>query len=119
VPVRQDGARRFIFRNEIVAACGIKPGMAVADVGCGTGIFTGCFHRRGPRARCLPSTLPRNFRAAHRGDGGQGAAANVVGVFCAADDVRLPPESIDLGSSADVYHHFEFPLRTMRSIHRP
>ena len=27
-------------RNEILAATGVKPGMAVADIGAGTGLFT-------------------------------------------------------------------------------
>src|SRR5271166_5323650 len=33
----------FNLRNEIVAACRLKPGMSVADVGAGTGLFTRLF----------------------------------------------------------------------------
>ena len=33
----------FNFRKEIVAACRLKPGMSVADVGAGTGLFTRLF----------------------------------------------------------------------------
>jgi ubiquinone/menaquinone biosynthesis C-methylase UbiE len=44
--------------------------------------------------------------------------SNVVGVVCQPDDVNLPPESIDLAYICDTYHHFEFPHKTMRSIHR-
>jgi ubiquinone/menaquinone biosynthesis C-methylase UbiE len=32
--------------------------------------------------------------------------------------VKLPPNSIDLAFICDTYHHFEFPHKTMRSIHR-
>src|SRR5262245_51757149 len=40
-----EGESREIFprRKEIVAACQLKPGSAVADVGAGTGLFTRLF----------------------------------------------------------------------------
>jgi SAM-dependent methyltransferase len=43
---------------------------------------------------------------------------NVVGVVCQPDCVGLPPHSIDLAFICDTYHHFEFPYRTMASVHR-
>jgi len=42
---------------------------------------------------------------------------NVVGVVCKPDSVNLPPNSIDLAFICDTYHHFEYPAKTMRSIH--
>jgi ubiquinone/menaquinone biosynthesis C-methylase UbiE len=42
---------------------------------------------------------------------------NVAGVVCTADSVNLPPKSIDLAFICDTYHHFEFPFKTMASIH--
>jgi ubiquinone/menaquinone biosynthesis C-methylase UbiE len=43
---------------------------------------------------------------------------NVVGVVCKADSAELPPNSVDLVFICDTYHHFEFPLKTMKSIHK-
>ena len=43
---------------------------------------------------------------------------NVEGVVCTDKSVELPAESIDLAFISDTYHHFEYPLETMRSIHR-
>ncbi len=44
--------------------------------------------------------------------------SNIVGVVCRPDSVNLPPESVDLAFICDTYHHFEFPHKTMRSVHR-
>jgi SAM-dependent methyltransferase len=43
---------------------------------------------------------------------------NIVGVVCQPDSVNLPADSIDLAFICDTYHHFEFPLKVMRSLHR-
>jgi len=43
---------------------------------------------------------------------------NIICVVCTPNDVRLPPLSVDLVFICDTYHHFEFPLATMRSIHK-
>ena len=39
-------------------------------------------------------------------------------VLAAPDSVNLRPGSIDVAFIADTYHHFEFPQKTMASIHR-
>jgi predicted methyltransferase len=41
----------------------------------------------------------------------------VEGVVNDPKDVRLPAQSIDLVFISDTYHHFEYPLTTLRSIH--
>ena len=43
---------------------------------------------------------------------------NVTGVVATDRSVELPAASIDLAFICDTYHHFEFPLRTMESLHR-
>ena len=51
---RFEGAGREIYdhRNAIVAASGLRPGMQVADVGAGTGLFSLLFARAvGPSGR--------------------------------------------------------------------
>ena len=43
---------------------------------------------------------------------------NVVGIVCRQDSTALPANSIDLAFICDTYHHFEFPAKTMASVHR-
>ena len=42
---------------------------------------------------------------------------NVTGVVCKPDSAGLPEGSVDLVFICDTYHHFEFPFKTMASIH--
>jgi predicted methyltransferase len=115
----REGRDSFDHRHEIVRECRIKPGMTVADVGAGTGLFTRMFSPLvGPEGRVYAVDISDEFVEHVEKDAKAAGLTNVVGVVCAADDVRLPPSSIDLSFVCDTYHHFEFPARTLDSIYR-
>lgn len=42
---------------------------------------------------------------------------NVEAVVCDEHSARLPENSIDLAFICDTYHHFEYPIDTLKSIH--
>jgi 3-mercaptopyruvate sulfurtransferase SseA len=108
----------FAQRKEIVAACNLKPGMVVADIGAGTGLFTRLFAKQvGATGKVYAVDIARPFIEHIEKTCTEADIKNVVGVVCTADSVRLPAKSIDLAFICDVYHHFEFPFRTMASIH--
>ncbi len=108
----------YAQRNEIVAACGIKPGMAVADVGAGTGLFTRLFARAvGPGGKVYAIDIAPRFVAHVEKTSREAGLKNVVGVVGTAHGVKLPANSIDLAFICDTYHHFEFPQRMLASIH--
>jgi ubiquinone/menaquinone biosynthesis C-methylase UbiE len=109
----------FAKRKEIVAACKLKPGMVVADIGAGTGLFTRLFAREvGKQGKVYAVDIARKFidhiDTTCKADG----ITNVTGVVCKPDSVELPANSIDLAFICDTYHHFEFPVKTMRTIHQ-
>jgi predicted methyltransferase len=115
----RDGRDAYDHREQILAAVGLKPGMTVGDIGAGTGLFTRLFAKEvGPSGKVYAVDIAANFVKHIEEQSHAAGLANVVGVVCQPDDVRLPPESIDLAYICDVYHHFEFPYKTMRSIHR-
>ena len=113
-----NGRDVFDHRHEIVAALELKPGMTVADVGAGTGLFTRLISPAvGPTGKVYAVDIAKEFvdhieKTAH-----EQKMENIVGVVCKQDSTELPPNSVDLVFICDVYHHFEFPQRTLHSIH--
>jgi predicted methyltransferase len=115
-----EGESREIFtkRKEIVTACQLKPEMVVADIGAGTGLFTRLFAKEvGPKGKVYAVDIAPKFIEHIEKTCKDADIKNVVGVVCTADSVKLPPKSVDLVFICDTYHHFEFPFKTMASIH--
>jgi ubiquinone/menaquinone biosynthesis C-methylase UbiE len=115
----REGRDAFDHRKEIVVALGLEPGMAVADVGAGTGLFTRMFSPLvGDSGKVYAVDISEKF-VAHIGKiAAEQKMKNIIGVVCTSNDVRLPSQSVDLVFICDTYHHFEFPSATMRSIHK-
>lgn len=115
----RDGRDAYDHRHEVLAAIGLKPGMAVADVGAGTGLFTRLFAQAvGEQGKVYAVDISDRFIAHIEQQAKKQKLHNIVGVVCEPDSVVLPPESVDLVYICDTYHHFEYPHKTMRSIHR-
>jgi len=109
----------FAKRQEIVAACKLKPGMTVADIGAGTGLFTRLFAKEvGPSGKVFAVDIAPQFIEHIEKTCKAQDLKNVVGIVCKQDSTELPANSIDLAFICDTYHHFEFPFKTMASIHR-
>jgi predicted methyltransferase len=109
----------FAKRKEIVAACKIKPGTAVADIGAGTGLFTLLFPAEvGDHGKVYAVEIAPKFVEHIEKLCKEKGIKNVVTIPCKPDSTELPPNSIDLAFICDTYHHFEYPFKTMTSIHR-
>ena len=109
----------FAQRQKIVAACKLKPGMAVADIGAGTGLFTRLFAAEvGPQGRVYAVDIAKKFIEHVEKTAQEAGLKNVTGIVCTATSAELPPGSVDLVFLSDTYHHFEFPQKTMASIHQ-
>lgn len=106
-------------RKQIVAACKLKPGMAVADIGAGTGLFTRLFAQEvGPEGKVYAVDISDEFIAHIEKTCKEQQITNVTGILCAADSAKLPPNSVDIAFICDTYHHFEYPQKTMASIYQ-
>jgi len=108
-----------IERKQIVAACKLKPGQVVADVGAGTGLFTRLFAAEvGPKGKIIAVDIAQNFLDHIARTCREAKLTNVETVKCTATSSELPANSVDVVFICDTYHHFEYPLRTITSIHK-
>jgi ubiquinone/menaquinone biosynthesis C-methylase UbiE len=109
----------FAQRKAIVAACKPRPGMAVADVGAGTGLLTRLFAAEvGPQGRVFAVDIAPKFIEHIEKTCREAGLKNVTGVVCTSTSCQLPPQCVDLVFICDTYHHFEFPQKTLASIHQ-
>ncbi len=119
------GREVYDQRGAIVAALGLAPGMQVADVGAGTGLFTRLIaravqgappgERRGRvyAVDIAPEFVTNTVRSARE----QGLD-NVEGIVNTPTDARLPAGALDMVFLCDTYHHFEYPQSMLASLHR-
>ncbi|MEE8169074.1 MAG: class I SAM-dependent methyltransferase, partial [Phycisphaerae bacterium] len=115
-----EGESREIYRDRmaITAAVGIRTGDVVADIGAGTGFFTLLFARAaGPNGEAIGVDIAPQFLEHIQNRAKAEGVTNIRTVECAEDSVGLPPASVNLVFICDTYHHFEYPERTMQSIH--
>jgi predicted methyltransferase len=109
----------FVHRTKIAALSDVRAGMAVADIGAGTGLFTFLF---GPKVGIdgvvYAVDIAPKFVAHIRDVAQQRGLTQVKPVLCSERSVELPDASVDLVFVCDTYHHFEYPKATMASIHR-
>ena len=97
----------------------LAPGMRVADVGAGTGFVSRRLARAvGPQGRVeavdvQPQMVEMLTKRARNENLGQ-----LHPVLGAEDDVRLPPDSVDMAIMVDVYHELAHPYEILASITR-
>ena len=115
----RSGREVYDRRHVIVDAAGVLPGQVVADIGAGTGLFTRLFARRvGPQGRVYAVDISQPFIENILHSAREQGLTNVEGVVNSHKDVALPPRSIDLAFLVDTYHHFEYPVSMLSSIHQ-
>lgn len=115
----REGREIYDQRTRIVQSLGLRPGMSVADIGAGTGLFTPALAQGvGPSGTVYAVDIVPKFLEMIAARGRQAGWTNVQTVLCTERSVALPEASIDAAFLCDVYHHFEYPRSSLASIHR-
>ncbi len=105
-------------KAEVIALCGPKPGMVVADVGAGTGLYAFPFAEKvAPGGTVYAVDISPAFLK-YLGD--QAKERKLDGVLKpikgGQDTTNLPEGKVDLVFICDTYHHFEKPRAMLDSI---
>ncbi len=107
----------FDARDAVVEACAIKPGMRVADVGAGTGLYTRLFSQAvGADGWVYAVDINARFLEHIQTRAKAEGQANITSVLAPQDSISLAPSSVDRVFLCDTYHHFEFPTPSLVSI---
>ena len=117
--LEHDGREVYDHRIQIVDAVGLAPGMTVADIGAGTGLFARLFAQRvGPTGRVYATDVSRwaVFKASILARAEN--LGNVTALVNGESDTGLAPGSLDVAFLCDVYHHFTKPWSMLNSIYR-
>lgn len=119
VQFEREGREVHDHRDEILAALDLREGMAVADVGAGTGLYTLALAERvGPKGKVHAVDVQAYFLD-HIGQKARKAELrNIELVRATQESVGLPEASVDLVLMCDAYHHVERPAAYLASLHR-
>jgi ubiquinone/menaquinone biosynthesis C-methylase UbiE len=112
-----EGRAIYDKRYEILDAMHLKPGMNVADIGAGSGLFARLMAQRvEPGGTVYAVDIAKNMIDHIRSVAEQEKITNLKAVLGDPRSPKLPPHSLDLVSIIDSYHHFEFPQDMLREI---
>jgi ubiquinone/menaquinone biosynthesis C-methylase UbiE len=104
-------------QKEILDACGLKPGMDVADIGAGSGVHARLFAEEVlPEGKVYAVDIIQEFLDHINATCKEMGIKNVQCVLGSDTSCNLEPASVDLVFTCDTYHHFEYPFKMMASI---
>jgi ubiquinone/menaquinone biosynthesis C-methylase UbiE len=96
---------------------GIRPGMAIADVGAGTGYFSLKMARRvGPGGKVYANDVQAEMLEKLRANAQREKLTNVETVLGSEADPKLPAGKMDIVLLVDVYHEFSQPQEMLQHI---
>lgn len=109
----------YAARNEVLAAVDIQEGDAVADLGCGTGLYLEPFANAvGDAGKLYAVDISPKFVYHVRERAREAGLDQVEMVLSNERSAELPTGSVDKLFLCDVYHHFEYHEDMLRSIRR-
>ena len=115
----RDGREVSDHKLDILSIMDLQQGQAVADIGAGTGLYTRELSAAvGETGVVYAVDVTEVFLERVRTIVAEEKLDNVTVVAADAKDVRLPAGSVDVALMSNVYHHVEYPLTYMATVHR-
>lgn len=102
---------------KVMEAVGVKPGMAVGEVGAGRGYFTFWLAKGvGESGRVYANDIDRASLAALERRRDSEKAGNIETVLGTVDDPRLPPGALDMVFIVNAFHDLEKPVELLANL---
>jgi SAM-dependent methyltransferase len=112
-----EGRAIFDKRFEVLDALGLEPGMDVADIGAGSGLYSRLIAERvGPSGQVFAVDIAANLVNHITETATAMGLGNVRAIVGGDKSPRLLEQSVDLVFIADSYHHFEYPGEMLQRI---
>jgi 2-polyprenyl-3-methyl-5-hydroxy-6-metoxy-1,4-benzoquinol methylase len=94
--------------DEVISRLNLKPGMVVADIGAGSGLFSRPLAKAvGPNGKVYAVDIQQDLLDYINKRGKEENIPNIQTVLGEYNDPRLPARNIDLAFINDVLHHIE------------
>lgn len=108
-----------IKAGAIAKSIGLKPGMAVADIGSGAGVLLPFLSEAvGPAGHVVAEDIFDEFLARERETAKAANLTNVSFVKGSERDPSLPASTLDVAVTVDSYHHFNYPADMLAGIRK-
>ena len=109
----------YTQRAALADLLALRPGMAVADIGAGSGFMVEEFARRvGAAGKVYAVDINGKLLERIAANAKQHNLPQVQIVLTHEDSVDLPDGTVDLVFVCDTYHHFEYPQKSLAGIQR-
>jgi ubiquinone/menaquinone biosynthesis C-methylase UbiE len=103
--------------DEIVPRLDLKPGMIVADIGAGTGVFSRPIARAvGPGGKVYAVDIEQELLDDIKRRADEQQITNIQPVLGEFDDPKLPARDVDLAFFNDVLHHIEHRAAYLKAL---
>jgi cyclopropane fatty-acyl-phospholipid synthase-like methyltransferase len=112
-----EGRAIYDKRYDILDELALKPGMAVADIGAGSGLISRLIAQRvGSEGTVYAVDISKNMVDYIAKTAAEQGLANLKPVLGDPRSPNLAPASVDRICIIDAYHHFEYPAEMLAEI---
>ena len=112
-----EGRAIYDKRYEILDALSLKPGLAVADIGAGSGLISRLIAQRvGSEGTVYAVDIAKNMVDYIARTSKEQGLTNIKAVLGDPKSPKLTPSSVDRVCIIDAYHHFEYPAEMLAEI---
>jgi ubiquinone/menaquinone biosynthesis C-methylase UbiE len=112
-----EGRAIYDNRYAILDELALQPGLSVADIGAGSGLFSRLIAQRvGPTGKVFAVDIAKNMVDYIAKTVKEQGITNLTAILGDLKSPRLAPASVDRVVIIDSYHHFEFPAEMLAEI---